>query len=202
MALPEESGSGKTTFIKEIRKAFSEKELCIVSQDEYYLPRDEQLKDKEGVINFDLPGSIDKAGFIRDIMLLSSGQQVSRPQYMFNNDKATSKMLTFRPAPVIIVEGLFVFHYKKIRKLCDLKVFFHAKENLKLIRRINRDQDERNYPIDDVLYRYEYHVLPAFEKYILPYREKADIIINNNKSYAQGYEVFLSFLKCRLGRKG
>ncbi len=188
------SGSGKTSFIKELRKSFTTKDLCIISQDDYYLPADEQEVDKKGVINFDLPNSIDKEAFTRDIKLLASGHQVSRPQYVFNNDKATSKMLTFKPAKVLIVEGLFIFHYKKIRKLCDLKVFFHAKENLKVIRRIKRDQLERNYPIEDVLYRYEHHVLPAFEKYILPYREKADIIILNNKSFSKGYNVLLGFI--------
>jgi uridine kinase len=192
------SGSGKTTFIDKIRKAFPEKKLCIISQDDYYLPRELQQTDKNGIINFDLPTAIDKVAFERDIKLLASGKKVSRPQYVFNNDKAIPMMLTFQPAPVIIVEGLFIFHYKSIRKLCDLKVFFHAKENIKVIRRIKRDQVERNYPLDDVLYRYENHVLPAFEKYILKHREKADIVINNNISFEAGYDVLLSFILSRL----
>jgi len=192
------SGSGKTTFIRKIREAFSKKELCIISQDDYYLPREQQKVDKNGIVNYDLPKSIDKESFARDIQLLASGKQVSRPKYTFNNEEATSSMLTFNPAPVIIVEGLFVFHYKRIRKICDLKVFFHAKENLKVIRRIKRDQLERNYPIDDVLYRYEKHVLPSFEKYILPFREKADIVINNNKNFDNGYDMMLSFVKSKL----
>ncbi|MFT4665264.1 MAG: uridine kinase [Polaribacter sp.] len=192
------SGCGKTTFIYKIRKAFSEKELCIISQDDYYLPQDKQKVDKQGIVNYDLPKSIDKESFERDIKLLASGKVVSRPKYTFNNDEATSSMLTFQPAPIIIVEGLFVFHYKKIRKICDMKVFFHAKENLKVIRRIKRDQVERNYPLDDVLYRYEKHVLPSFEKYILPHREKADIVINNNKDFETGFDMMLSFVKAKL----
>ncbi len=192
------SGSGKTTFIHKIRKAFSEKELCIISQDDYYLPQDKQKVDKEGIINYDLPKSIDKESFERDIKLLASGKVVSRPKYTFNNEEAISSMMTFQPAPIIIVEGLFVFHYKKIRKICDLKVFFHAKENLKVIRRIKRDQVERNYPLDDVLYRYENHVLPSFEKYILPHREKADVVINNNKNFDNGYDMMLSFIRTKL----
>ena len=95
-------------------------------------------------------------------------------------------------------EGLFVFHYKKIRKQLDLKVFVHAKENLKVIRRIQRDRVERNYPLDDVLYRYQNHVLPAFEKYIEPYKRNADLIINNNKSFEKGLQVFQHFLKAKL----
>lgn len=71
-------------------------------------------------------------------------------------------------------------HMKDLKSLLDLKVFVEAKDALKIIRRIKRDQSERNYPLDDVLYRYESHVLPSYEKYILPYKNDVDIIINNN----------------------
>jgi uridine kinase len=110
-------------------------------------------------------------------------------------------MLTFYPAPVIIVEGLFVFHYKKIAPLLDLKVFINAKENLKVIRRIYRDQVERNYPIEDVLYKYQHHVLPAYERYILPYKEEADLVINNNEHFDQGLKVLIGFLKNAMGQQ-
>ena len=78
--------------------------------------------------------------------------------------------------------------------MLDLKVFLHAKENLKVIRRIRRDQEERNYPLDDVLYRYEHHVLPTFERYIQPYMDEADLIINNNADFSLGLEVLKGFI--------
>ncbi len=192
------SGSGKTTFIKQIREQFPEKQLCILSMDEYYRPREEQDKDDEGIVHFDKPKSIDKQALLRDISQLMAGSIVSLPRYNFNNKDADPVMLTFHPAPIIIVEGLFTFHYKKLRKLLDLKIYFHAKDNLKVIRRIKRDQVERNYPIEDVLYRYEKHVLPAFEKYIKPYIEGADIVVNNNKNFEKGFNVICGFLKNKL----
>jgi len=192
------SGSGKTSFIRRLRATFSEEELCILSQDDYYRPRDDQEIDNQGIINFDLPKSIDKKAFQKDVKKLVDGQIVTREEYTFNNKNATPKDLIFKPAPVIIVEGIFVFHFTKIRKLLDLSVFLHAKENLKVIRRIKRDQVERNYPIEDVLYRYEHHVLPTFEKYIKPYSELADIIINNNEHFENGFAVFEGFIKSKL----
>jgi uridine kinase len=90
---------------------------------------------------------------------------------------------------------LFVFHYRKINALLDLRVFLHAKENLKVIRRIRRDQMERNYPIDDVLYRYENHVMPSFEKYVQPHVEHSDLIVNNNKDFNMGLKVVQGFIK-------
>ncbi len=192
------SGSGKTSFIKALKKSFSKEEICFVSQDDYYLTKEHQQKDDEGVENFDLPSSINKKSFVRDVKKLITGETVTIEEYMFNNLDAKPKTLTFKSAPIIIVEGIFVFHYKKMRKQLDLKVFIEAKENLKVIRRITRDQVERNYPLDDVLYRYRKHILPAFEKYILPYRDSADIVINNNDHFNNGLEVFKGFLKNKL----
>ncbi len=189
------SGSGKTSFIQELKKTYPPGEVCIISQDDYYLPREQQHTDRQGVANFDRPKSIDKKAFHRDIVRLMHGEPVHRQEYTFNNDLQEPKELVFHPAPVIIVEGLFVLHFSKIRKLLDLSIFLHAKENLKVIRRIRRDQVERNYPLDDVLYRYQHHVLPTFEKYIKPYIDDCDIIINNNRKFDVGLDVIRRFIR-------
>ncbi|TVQ43526.1 MAG: uridine kinase [Saprospirales bacterium] len=196
------SGSGKTSFIKELRKRISEQELCILSQDDYYKPRDLQRADDKGVHNFDLPESIDVDRLIADVNKLISGETIVKEEYTFNNPKASPKLLQFHPAPILVLEGLFVFHIKSIFDLLDLKVFIHAKENLKVIRRIKRDRIERNYPLDDVLYRYQYHVLPAYEKHILPYMEEADIVINNNHHFRNGLDVLEGFIRDRLRADG
>lgn len=192
------SGSGKTTILKRIRAQFDESQVCIISQDDYYLAREHQETDQEGYQNFDLPKSIDKRAFYNDLEKLSQGETIQRLEYTFNNKDATPKMLTFHPAPVVVVEGLFVLHYKKIRRLLDLKIYVHAKENLKVIRRIKRDRIERGYPLEDVLYRYEHHVLPSFEKYVLPYMEIADIVVNNNETFDHGLHVIEGFIKSKV----
>ena len=192
------SGSGKTTFITRLREGLDESQVCYLSMDDYYVPREKQKKDERGIENFDRPGSIHRKEFVRDLKLLMDGQTVTRQEYVFNNEKAQARMLTFRPAPVIIVEGLFVFHYKELRKLLNLKVFLHAKDNLKVVRRIKRDRVERNYPLDDVLYRYEHHVLPAYEKYVGPHKERADLIVNNNTDFNMGLRVVRAFVESLL----
>lgn len=189
------SGSGKTTFIHQLKEAFSKEELCVVSQDDYYKSREEQEADENGIENFDMPTSINREELFEDVKKLIAGEVVSREEYTFNNKLAEPKFLTFKPAPIIIVEGIFVFHYKEIFNLFDLKIFLDAKDNLKVIRRIKRDRVERNYPLDDVLYRYEHHVMPTFEKYILPYKSEADIIINNNANFDGGLKMVLGFMK-------
>jgi len=192
------SGSGKTSFIRRLRQSFSEEQVCIVSQDDYYLPREEQHRDAQGEFNFDLPKSFDKKKFRYDIEKLLVGETVTMEEYVFNNPEAKPKLLVFSSAPIIIIEGLFVFHYKKIAQQLDLKVFVNAKENLKVIRRILRDQVERGYPLDDVLYKYEHHVLPSYERFILPYKEEADIVVNNNQGFERGLEVLAGFMRNKL----
>mgnify|MGYP006266282663 CR=1 FL=1 len=189
------SGSGKTSFINGLKTAFSRDELCIISQDDYYKPREEQDRDHRNVVNFDLPTAIDHHRFLDDLISLSRGEVISREEYTFNNPAKTPGNLTFHPAPVIVIEGLFVLYYPKIRKRLDLKVFVAAKETLKIIRRIKRDQVERNYPLEDVLYRYQHHVMPAFERYIQPYASEADIIVNNNSVFEKGLQMIKGFIR-------
>lgn len=192
------SGSGKTVFLKTVAEAFSNKELCVISQDDYYHPRDQQYTDALGVKNFDLPTSFNHDDFAKDISQLLNGNTIQRKEYVYNNALATPKILTFEPAPIIIVEGIFIFHFEDVRNLLDLKIFIDAKEELKVIRRIKRDKVERNYPLEDVLYRYENHVSPAFDKYIAPYRPVADIIVNNHNDYKLAADVLIGYLRSRL----
>ncbi len=193
------SGSGKTTFLKRLGLKFSTEDICIVSQDEYYKPREAQLIDNKGVTNFDLPTSIDSMAFANDLAKLANGETIIKEEYTFNNNLQKPKMLTFKPTKVIIVEGIFIFHYKEILKLLDFKLFIDARDGLKVIRRIKRDQIERNYPVEDVLYRYEHHVMPAYEQFIKPYKEKADVIINNHEKFENALDMVAAFIdkKCQ-----
>ncbi|MBK8346643.1 MAG: uridine kinase [Saprospiraceae bacterium] len=195
------SGSGKTSFIRDIKEHFSDSEICFLSQDDYYKPRDLQHEDENGIKNFDLPESIEMDEFYFDLVKLTNGMDVEREEYLFNNAEKTPEVIHLKPAPIIIVEGLFVFYDPKLFNLLDLKILIHATDTQKIIRRIKRDRVERNYPLEDVLYRYEHHVLPSFESYIFPFFNKVDLIINNNKSYDMGKEMLVSFLKLHLSKK-
>lgn len=189
------SGSGKTSFIRDIKTHFSENEITLLSQDEYYHPREDQFIDDKGIKNFDLPTSIDLAAFQSDVEKLKAGETVFRKEYTFNNELKEAKMLEIKPSPILLVEGLFIFHEPQIKSLIDLKIMIYASSALSVIRRIQRDRIERNYPLEDVLYRYENHVLPSFEKYIEPHIDNVDIVINNNKNYNQALNMLVGYLK-------
>ncbi len=193
------SGSGKTYFLNQLISQFSKKELCLISQDNYYRPRHEQPVDEAGVQNFDLPQSIDHEAFARDIKALREDKTVEIEEYTFNNPNATPKRLVFAPAPIIVVEGIFVFYFEQIAQMLDLKLFIEAKDHIKLKRRIIRDNEERGYDLEDVLYRYEQHVAPTYAKFIEPYKHQSDIIIPNNSKMENAVDVIITYLKSKVG---
>lgn len=193
------SGSGKTYFLQGLSACFEAHEICLISQDNYYKPRDQQPIDENGIKNFDLPVSIDRDAFRHDLLLLKSGQNVIKQEYTFNNPQAKTQMLEFKSAPIIVVEGLFVQYFEEISNELDLRIFIEAKDHVKLGRRIKRDQVERGYDIDDVLYRYQYHVMPVYERLIEPLKHHADLVIPNNSKFERALDVLVAFLKSRLG---
>lgn len=192
------SASGKTTFLRRLLAAFPEDQICLISQDNYYHPREQQHRDAQGVENFDLPASIDSVAYAADVLRISQGQEVRRQEYTFNNTGATPQELVFRPAPIVVVEGIFVFYFEEIAKLLNLKVYIDAQEHIKLHRRIIRDRDERGYDVADVLYRYTHHVAPTYERFIEPYKSEADIVIPNNRHFDNGLAVLTGFLKGKI----
>jgi uridine kinase len=195
------SASGKTTFLRRLLAAFPERDICLISQDNYYHPREKQERDAQGFENFDLPSSIDASAYAADVRHLRDGHEVRRKEYTFNNPDAVPHDLVFRPAPIVVVEGIFVFYFEEIAKLLDLKVYIDAQEHVKLHRRIVRDRDERGYGLDDVLYRYTNHVAPTYEKYIQPFKDDADIIIPNNRHFENGLAVLTGFLKHKVAEQ-
>lgn len=191
------SGSGKTYFIQQLASHFEPSELCLVSQDHYYKPREMQTIDERGVKNFDLPEAIEPFALQEDIQRLKRGETVVKKEYTFNNPLATPKVIEFRPAPILIVEGLFVQYFPGIASELDLKIFIEAKDYVKLSRRIRRDNDERGYDLNDVLYRYQHHVMPVYESLIEPLKHEADLIVPNNHHFRNALTVLVAALKNR-----
>jgi uridine kinase len=178
------SGSGKTFFLKCFLHHFKTEEVSLISQDDYYRPKEEQKIDENGWINFDLPEGIDDARLLHDLKRLIAGEAVEKKEYTFNMNEEHARLLNITSAPIIIVEGLFVFHFKEISELFDMKIFMDADEEITLNRRISRDEIERGYTRDMVMYQWVNHVLPAYRQYLLPYKDSCHKVIMNNKHVA------------------
>lgn len=180
------SGSGKTFFLKCFLNHFKEEEVCLLSQDDYYYRVAHNMTAEENKLyNFDQPSTIDNDQFLSDIKSLINGEIVYQKEYTFNNPNAEPRLLEIKPAPIVMVEGLFILHFKEISEILDLKIFIDTDEDIALQRRLKRDLIERGYPEDDVLYKWNNHVMPAFKEYLLPHKEKCDTIITNNTHVAE-----------------
>lgn len=195
------SGSGKTFFLNCFLHHFKHDEVTLVSQDDYYIPAGEMTQEENKLYNFDLPSTIDSEQFLKDIKQLISGEVVYKKEYNFNNPLAVVKILEIKSAPVIIVEGLFILHFKEIADLLDHKIFVDADEDIALERRIKRDGLERGYPEEDVLYKWHNHVVPAYKKFLLPYRDECDKIVLNNNNEPEGLLLATEEISQQLRKK-
>jgi uridine kinase len=104
----------------------------------------------------------------------------------------------FRPTPILIVEGLFVQYFEEIAGELDLKIFIEAKDHVKLGRRIRRDRVDRGYDLEDVLYRYQHHVMPVYESLIEPLKHRADLIVPNDHGFDRAIDVLSGYLRSLL----
>jgi uridine kinase len=179
------SGSGKTFFLKCFLEHFSADEVCLISQDDYYIPVGKLTDEENKLYNFDLPDTIDNDLFLKDINKLLSVETVYKKEYLFNNPNAVPKLLEIKPAPVIIVEGLFILHFRQISDLFDYKIFIDTTEEVALQRRLKRDLLERGYPEDSIRYKWDNHVMPAYKEFLLPYKNECDKVITNNTQLAE-----------------
>ncbi len=153
------SGSGKTTVAQKIHEVFPDDSI-LICQDYYYkdlshLPIEERAK-----INFDHPDSIEFSLLREQLIALKKGKEVSLPQYDFKTHSRLNKSLSASSKKIIIVEGLHLLAVPEIKELFDLKLFVDASEDIRLIRRINRDQVERGRTVPSILAQYLATVRP------------------------------------------
>nr|WP_294898507.1 uridine kinase [uncultured Pedobacter sp.] len=179
------SGSGKTFFLKAFLNHFSNEEVCLVSQDDYYIPQGEMTAEENRLHNFDLPTCIEVNQFENDVFDLLNYKTVYKQEYTFNNPSLKPQLLEIKPAPILILEGLFIYHYQKIDAIFDYRIFMDAATEIALERRLKRDLIERGYSQEDVMYKWQNHVMPSYNEYLLPYRSKCDSIIDNSTNELQ-----------------
>ncbi|MEL6191028.1 MAG: uridine kinase [Bacteroidota bacterium] len=189
------SASGKTFLLNQLREQLKDLTISEVSQDNYYKPLEDQVKTPEGLVNFDHPNSLLLEELYVDMDQLIQEKSITREEYTFNNPSATASMLKIDPSPVIILEGLFIYHLPELRRLIDLKVFVEAEEHIKLARRLRRDISERGYSLESILTDYTKFVAPMYEKYVEPTKRECDLIIPNNRHMYKAINVLVNHIR-------
>lgn len=192
------SGSGKTTLLNRLYNEFKSLNPSVFSMDNYYLPIDRQSKDINGEINFDLPSALDRERLVKDLKKLISGESIVVKEYHFNSPPDKHVLISIDPSPIIIVEGLFLFHYEEIKNVVDYSVFIDVDPQVQLDRRLYRDQESRGYTREAILYQWKNHVTPCFENYLLPYRDEADFRFRNDANADEDFEQLIKEIGLRM----
>ena len=185
------SGVGKTTLINLLYKEFDGM-VSTFSLDNYYLPKEEQARDENGVINFDLPTALNAKNLERDIQLLISGERIEQSVYGFNNPAKEKAVQYIEPRELLIVEGLYVMYYPFLRRVLDYSVYLTVDKELQLKRRLKRDMRERNYTREDILYQWNNHVMPSYDQHVRPFKKDSDLIITNNETFDDNIHILMA----------
>ncbi|MDR0801536.1 hypothetical protein [Fluviicola sp.] len=192
------SGSGKTTLLKRLAAFYGELQPTVFSMDNYYLPIDQQLRDENGEVNFDLPTALDKRRLISDLQDLKNGQPIEVKEYHFNTPPNKNVLITLEPSPIIVVEGLFLFHYQEVNNLLDFSIFMNVDPTVQLDRRLYRDQETRGYSREAILYQWNNHVVPCYEQYLAPYIHLSDFVFANDQDPDLEFERLIQVLTPKL----
>ena len=173
------TGSGKTTVVSKILQNLNANEVNVLSQDNYYHDNTHLSLQEREKLNYDHPKSIDFDLLVKHVQALKNGESIEQPIYSFVTHTRTGNHVLVEPREVLIVEGILVLTSKELLKEFDLKVFVHADNDERLIRRIRRDTQERGRDLEEVLHRYQTTLKPMHDEFIEPSKSYADIIIPN-----------------------
>lgn len=171
------SGSGKTTVSHTIVERVGTQRIALLQHDNYYsdlahLPFEERTK-----VNFDHPNAFDNSLFLEHIDTLASGQTIQVPTYDFANYVRLDKTIAVEPRQVILIEGILIFAEPALQERMDIKLFVDTASDMRFIRRLQRDINERGRSVDSVIEQYLKTVRPMHIEFVEPSRRCADIII-------------------------
>ena len=170
------TGSGKSTLVQEIAAEFMDS-VCLLSHDYYYKAHDDMPFEQPCKLNYDHPNAYDKDMLVEHLHLLKQGLTVHRPVYDFADHNRAKEVVEVKPANVNIVDGILIFADETLRDMFDIKLFVDTDADVRILRRILRDVEERGRTLESVVTQYLTTVKPMHEQFVEPSKKYADIII-------------------------
>ncbi|MDX1532135.1 MAG: uridine kinase [Rhodothermales bacterium] len=171
------SGSGKTTVQRRIMDAFGRRQIALLDHDSYYVDLSHLPAEERAAFNFDHPAALETDLMVEHLDRLIAGEAVEKPTYDFTTHSRLDRTETVRPLPVVIVEGILVLAEPALVERMDIKLFVDAPDDVRLIRRIQRDLHERGRDIESILQQYQRSVRPMHLEFVEPSKRVADVII-------------------------
>ena len=171
------TGSGKTTIADYILETVGPEKIAFLPHDAYYLELHHLSQDERAKVNFDHPSSLETELLIEHIKQLKSGQSIELPQYDFKTHTRTEERTLIKPQQILIVEGILLFAEPELRKLFDLKIYVDTDADIRFIRRLRRDIEERGRKTENVIDQYLDTVRPMHLEFVEPSKRYASVII-------------------------
>lgn len=171
------SGSGKSTVTREVLKSIGPEMAAVVMQDDYYLDQTHIASEERPKTNYDHPDAFDWPLMMQHVDTLRRGERIEMPEYDFSLHNRSSKTLTVKPAPVIVIEGLFALYEPALCDMMSLKIFVDTAPDVRFIRRLQRDIAERGRSTESVIAQYMSTVRPMHKQFIEPTKRNADVIL-------------------------
>ncbi|MGF6275959.1 uridine kinase [Massilia sp. UYP11] len=171
------SGSGKSTVTQQVLSSFGADLVSVVMQDDYYRDQTHLTLEERREQNYDHPQAFDWPLLVEHVRALRNGEAIAMPIYDFTVSNRTDRTIPVKPAPVIVIEGLFALYDADLRDMMSLKIFVDTAPDVRFIRRLQRDVAERGRSLDSIIGQYLDTVRPMHKQFIEPTRRKADVIL-------------------------
>ena len=184
--------AGKTVLCERLAEAAGDAQVALIRLDMYQIDRSHQAWDDRAAANYDHPDAYDWTLLNHHLAVLSAGEAVPAPTYDFTVHNRSATVRWIHPAPVIIVEGILVLYDAALRERFDLKIYVHTDDDLRFIRRLKRDVDERGRTHDSIIAQYLATVRPGHEQYIEPSRRYADVVFPHGGLNEPAFELLLA----------
>lgn len=189
------TGSGKTTIVNRIYSAVPEKSITIMEHDSYYRDQSNLTYDERCKTNYDHPFAFDTDLFVEHIKKLKKGYSIEKPIYDYGIHNRKKETVIVEPKEIIIVEGLLVFYEQRVRDLLDIKIYVDTDADIRILRRIIRDMNERARSLESVINQYMETVRPAHEQFIEPSKKYADIIVTEGGNNLVAVDLMVTKIK-------
>ena len=183
------SASGKTSVSQAILSMFKDENIAMIEHDSYYKDQSQLTFEERTKTNYDHPLAFDTDYLIAQLKELQNGRAVDIPTYDYANHTRSEKTYRQEPVDVLIVEGILVLENVKLRNLMDIKVFVDTDDDVRILRRIRRDIEERGRTLDSVITQYMDAVKPMYHQFIEPTKRYADVIIPEGVSNTVGVDI-------------
>lgn len=195
------TGSGKTTVARRILENVSDEQIVFFQQDSYYRNLGDMPPELRHRINFDHPDALDNDLFINHVKALRAGEAIEMPVYDFSIHSRKAETVCVEPKPIMIIEGILIFVDAALRELMDIKIFVDTDDDLRFIRRLQRDVNERGRTVESVIKQYLETVRPMHEQFVEPSKRYADVIIPEGGYNEVGIDLISGKIRTQLQKE-